>query len=278
MIRFGPAGQSDSFKEQGYKHTNQMPAWLEGMGLTAMEYSGGHGVQMGEETARKIGEEAEKHGVAVSIHAPYYINLAEPDEAKLANTFRYMEDAAKAVRAMGGRRVIFHAASFKGKEHVFSVVQRGFERALELLAPYDVILCPETMGRLAQFGRPEEITALCALAPNTLPCIDFAHLHALERLVTPDDFKHILDPMIDKLGMERMRHFHAHFSHIEYTDKGEKRHRNFDEEGFGPEFLPLAEVLFAYKLEPVIICESRGHQAEDALAMLRQYQEVANAQ
>ncbi len=273
MTRFGPAGASDSFKAQGYKHSFQAPAWLAQMGLTAFEYSSGHGVQLGAETARKIGSEAERHGIAVSIHAPYFINLAAEDD-KLANSYRHLKDSAAAVRAMGGRRVIFHAGSKKEPDFMPRAMS-ALEHVLRLPELQGIILCPETMGRAAQIGTVEEVIALCRVADNLIPAIDFAHLHALRRIETSDDYRRVLDPMLGALGRERMQNFHAHFSHIEYTAAGEKRHRNFDEEGFGPDFAPLALLLREYGLTPTVICESRGHQAEDALTMKQIYEEAA---
>ncbi len=277
MIRFGPAGASDSFKEQGYKHTVQAPAWLAALGLNAFEYSGGHGVRISEETAAAIGAQAEAHGIAISFHAPYFINLAEAEETQLEKSFRWLYESAQAVCAMGGERVIFHAGSPKKLARGEAMLRacRALERALEHLGPLRATLCPETMGRAGQLGTVDEVIQLCRVAPNVLPAIDFAHLHALARLTGPDDFRRIIDPMIDALGLERMRRFHAHFSHIEYTNAGEKRHRNFDDEGFGPDFAPLAQVLCEYGLKPTIICESSGHQAEDALAMKTWYEEVS---
>ena len=53
---------------------------------------------------------------------------------------------------------------------------------------------------------------------------------------------------------------------------GEKRHWTFAETQFGPEPQPLMELLAERRLEPVIICESAGTQAEDAQAMQRMYE------
>ena len=82
--------------------------------------------------------------------------------------------------------------------------------------------------------------------------------------------------MIEKLGYERMKHFHVHFSKIQYTAKGELRHLNFDDTVYGPEFEPLAEALINLKLEPVIICESAGNQDADALYMKNTYFSMLN--
>jgi deoxyribonuclease-4 len=45
----------------------------------------------------------------------------------------------------------------------------------------------------------------------------------------------------------------------------------FDDEVYGPEFAPLAEALKELQLEPYIVSESAGTQAEDALEMKKLY-------
>ena len=80
--------------------------------------------------------------------------------------------------------------------------------------------------------------------------------------------------MAQELGDERAVNFHAHFSRIEYTTGGEKRHLTFADAVFGPPFEPLMELLFQRRLAPVIVCESAGTQAEDAAVMKRYYQSL----
>jgi deoxyribonuclease-4 len=49
---------------------------------------------------------------------------------------------------------------------------------------------------------------------------------------------------------------HCHFTKIEFTDKGERRHHTLEEERYGPSFDMLAEIIAEFKLRPVIISES----------------------
>ena len=77
---------------------------------------------------------------------------------------------------------------------------------------------------------------------------------------------------------ERAGRFHSHFSRIEFSAGGEKRHWTFAETQFGPEPQPLMELLAERRLEPVIICESAGTQAEDAQAMQRMYEAARGEQ
>ena len=96
MIHFGPAGNSQSFYDEGHKHTIEQMPWLKTMGLNAYEYSFGRGVRLKEQTAREIGEEAQKNGITLSVHAPYFINLASDDPEKYEKNLAYFTESARA--------------------------------------------------------------------------------------------------------------------------------------------------------------------------------------
>ena len=132
------------------------------------------------------------------------------------------------------------------------------------------------MGKLAQIGTVEEITSFCKIAPFYTPCVDFGHVNAREQgsLKTVEDYKSRLEYMIAELGYERMKHFHVHFSKIMYSAKGEVKHLTFDDMVYGPEFLPLAKALKELDLQPYIISESDGKQAEEAAEMKKIYQSL----
>lgn len=282
MIHFGPAGNCQRFYDEGYKSSTQAPAWLAAQGLNAYEYAAGHGVSIGEDTACKIGEEARRTGIAVSIHAPYYINCAnlEKTEANIA----YLMDAARIVRLFGGQRVIFHPGSpsrLKRDTAMANTLQTLMKarRQLDDAGYADILLCPETMGRPSQLGTLDEIIALCQAVPGTLPAIDFGHIHAgsLGGLINSEAFETVLTRLIEGLGLSRVRCFHAHFSRIAFTAKGEKCHMTFADSDYGPDFAHLAPLLHKYALEPTIICESRGTQADDALTMKALFEAAARA-
>ena len=279
MIKFGPSGNSQSFYAAGYEHTEEAAAYVKEMGLDCFEYSFGRGVRMGEEKARSIGAAFAKENVEISVHAPYFINFANPDDEMAAKSYGYVLDSARMVKAMGGRRVVFHPAA-QGKDAREIAVSRAEDR-LKILRDYiylnelqDCMFCPETMGKLAQVGTVEEIARFCLVDEIFTPCVDFGHVNAREQgsLKTEDDYRRLLEYLVEKLGYERMKHFHVHFSKIMYGAKGEIKHLTFADEVYGPEFLPLARVLKEMKLEPYIVSESDGTQAEDALAMKRMYE------
>ena len=281
MIRFGPSGNSLSFYAAGYEHTEQAAAYVRQMGLDCFEYSFGRGVRMSEEKARAIGRAFAAEGVAISVHAPYFINFANPDDEMAAKSYAYVLDSAKMCRAMGGKRVVFHPAA-QGKDTRDAAVERTVRR-LQILRDHiyanglqDMMFCPETMGKLAQIGTPEEVARFCGIDPVYTPCVDFGHVNARGQgcLKTDEDYRALLTMLIDRLGYGRMKAFHVHFSKIMYGAKGEVKHLTFADEVYGPEFAPLARVLRELALEPYIVSESDGTQAEDALAMKRLYEGV----
>ncbi len=272
MARFGPAGNSESFYAEGFKHTEQAPAWLSARGLDALEYSFGRGVRLGEKTGALIAERAREHGVAMSVHAPYFINLSAYDEARLASNWDYFRESAKGVLTLGGKRVVFHPGS-ASKIDRGEALANAKKSLAEMIARLDgeglsVTLCPETMGKINQLGDLNEVIALCGLDERLVPAIDFGHLHArsLGGLNTLEDYAKVLEALIAGLGFERVRNMHVHFSQLEFTAGGEKKHHNFDE-GFGPDFAPLAKICIEKGFEPVFICESQGRMAEDAAVM-----------
>lgn len=279
MIKFGPSGNCESFYAEGYSHTEEAAAFVKKRGLDCFEYSFGRGVRMSESTAISIGEAFEKEGIEISAHAPYFINFANPDDEMAAKSYGYVLDTAKALKLMGGKRVVFHPAA-QGKATREEAVVLTEER-LKILRDYvylnnlqDMMFCPETMGKLAQIGTVEEVTRFCKVDEIYTPCVDFGHINARERgsLFTVADYKNRLEYMLSELGYERMKHFHIHFSKIMYSAKGEVKHLTFEDTVYGPEFEPLAVALKDLKLEPYIVSESAGTQAEDALYMKKAYE------
>ena len=281
MIRFGPGGTCEWFKAEGNKTTDKMPAFLNKIGLNAYEVECGRGVRMNEATAKALRAEAEKYQIALSIHAPYYISMSSLEEEKRQGSIRYLLESAALAKKIGAERVIFHSGSCAkiSREEATALAVDTLRKAVEAFDAEgygDLILCPETMGKINQLGSLEEVMTLCKVDDRILPTIDFGHLNAREQglFYTAADYERVLDVMEDALGRERATKFHTHFSKIEYTTGGEKRHLTFEDTVFGPEFSPLAEVLAKRGAEPIIICESAGTQSKDALEMKELYEKV----
>ena len=276
--KFGPAGTGDDFKAKGFKSSLQVPDYLVNMGLDHFEYQCGRGVNIGLDKAAELGKIAGEKGITISLHAPYYISMSSIEEEKRLNSVNYILSSARAVKAMGGDRIIVHTGSCGkiSREEALALAidtMKLSQKALDDEGLSDIHICPETMGKVNQLGTLYEVLQLCKIDERIIPCIDFGHLNArdLGILKAKNDFDKILLEIQNQLGDFRFKNFHSHFSKIEYTTGGEKRHLTFDDVVYGPDFEPVMELVAKYNLSPTFVCESAGTQAEDAKKMKDYY-------
>ena len=279
--KFGPAGNSESFTKMGYKSSLQVPEYLVKMGLDCFEYQCGRGVNIGTEKAEQLGKIAAENGITLSLHAPYYISMSSVDEEKRLNSVNYILASARAVKAMGGNRIVVHTGSC-GKIPREAALELAIDTmkislsALDSEGLGDIHICPETMGKVNQLGSLYEVMELCKIDERLIPCIDFGHLNARDLGILKDisDYENIFTTIKNELGSDRLKAFHSHFSKIEYTTGGEKKHLTFEDNVYGPDFEPVLELCCKYACSPVFICESAGTQAEDARAMKDYYYKI----
>lgn len=276
--KFGPAGNSISFTKMGYKSSLQVPEYLTVMGLNAFEYQCGRGVNIGTGKATELGIIAKEKGITLSLHAPYYISMSSVDEEKRLNSINYILASAKAVKAMGGNRIVVHTGSCGkiSREEALILAKDTMKKSLDALDNEglgDIHICPETMGKVNQLGTLDEVIELCKLDERLIPCIDFGHLNArdLGFFKTKDDYKIVYEKIENNLGIDRLKSFHSHFSKIEYTAGGEKRHLTFEDTVYGPDFEPVMELSAKKNCNNIFICESDGTQAEDSKKMKDYY-------
>jgi deoxyribonuclease-4 len=279
MIYFGPSGNDDVFYAEGNKSSVQAPAFLAGRGLNAYEYSCSKGVNVGAPKAAEIGAEAEKYGIFVSIHAPYYINMSSDDEIKRANSAKYIMQTLEIARPMKAKRIVIHAgvpgngerseAMRKIRESFTDVIRQADEAGLG-----DIAMCPELMGKMNQMGSLDEVLEMCLVDERLIPTIDFGHLHARTEgcLKSLDDFMEVFARIENVLGVERMRKIHIHMSRIEYTTGGERKHRDLSEAEYGPDYKLMIQAILAKKAEPVVICESHSDRTADSVTMKNYYE------
>lgn len=280
--KFGPSGNSESFYDQGHKSSIDAPKWLSELGLDAYEYQCNKGVNISTEKAEQLGKEAEKYDIQLSIHSPYFISLSSKEEEKRNNSIKYIIDTLKVAKAMGAKRIVVHSGSCSGMDRrvALELAKDTLRRTLievKNLGLDDIHICPETMGKINQLGTLEEAMELCKLDDSFLPTIDFGHLHTrgLGCLNKYEDFEDIFDTIENSLGSDRLKIFHSHYSRIEFTEGGEKKHWTFSDTQYGPNFDFIAELVYKKKLSPTIICESRGTMAEDALEIKNLYKKLS---
>ncbi len=269
---FGPGGNSESFYDEGYKSTLQAPAWLRARGLDAYEYQAGNGLTAGTETLRKIGDAAAEAGILMSLHTPYFISLSGVVEEKRLKSIDYISRSLAAAEALRADTIVIHTGSAAKitREEAMRLAADTLARNLEVNGNTSIRMGLETMGKINQLGTLDEVLTLCRELPTYHPVVDFGHLNARDLggvFPTADDYRAVFDKIACTLGDEYAKHLHCHFSKIEYTNAGEKKHLTFEDTVYGPDFEPLAEAIVREGVCPRIICESAGTMAEDALSM-----------
>lgn len=276
MITFGPGGNSESFGKK--KFPEDLPAYLASMGLNGYEIECGRGVRISEKTYLNLPRIAAENNITVTLHAPYFISLSSENEETRLKSVGYILESAVAAHKLGVRKIVVHSGSCAkmSREAALSLARDTLKKAQSALDENglsEIIICPETMGKINQLGTLSEVIELCKVDERFLPCVDFGHLNArtLGGIKGEAEYAAILDEIENKLGYDRLKNFHIHFSKIMYTAGGEKCHLTFDDNEYGPQFEPLMNQLKKRALEPTVICESAGTQAEDAAAMKRYY-------
>jgi deoxyribonuclease IV len=241
-----------------------VPRLLREEGLDAFEYQAvrwGQKPQMKQEDAEKLGAEARKNDVKLSLHGSYFVNLSGKKDVAEASKRRLIA-CATAADWMGAYVMVFHTGFYGRFEKSFA-----FKTCLDALKEVSALmkslglkvkLGPETMGRKFQVGSLDEILTICEQVEGTQLVIDWSHLHAINlgTFKETEDFRGVAEKVEQRLGTEALKSMHCHFSKIEFTSQGEKRHHTLDEERYGPDFRMLAEVIADFQMHPTMICES----------------------
>ncbi|MCL2637079.1 MAG: TIM barrel protein [Oscillospiraceae bacterium] len=277
MIIFAPGGIPESYGKRKYPF--KVLDYLTEFGLNGFEIECGHGVRISDEAYRFFSD----FSAHLSLHTPYYISLSSPDEETRLKSITYILQSAEAAKKLGAERIIAHSGSCAkmSREAALELAKDTLKKARKALIEAglsDIVICPETMGKINQLGTLEEVIELCKVDESFLPCVDFGHLNARSHgaIKTKADYERIFDTLESELGFERVKNLHIHFSKIMYTDGGEKTHLTFEDNEYGPDFEPLMEVLHERGYAPFIVCESQGTQAEDAEAMRKYYENLCN--
>lgn len=276
---FGPGGNSDSFYADGKKSTTDAPLWVKNFGLDAYEYEAGNGIAAGDATLKKIGDAAKEHGVLMSLHTPYFISLSGVVPEKRLKSIDYISRSLHAAELLCADTIVIHAGSAAKitRAEAMLLASDTLEKNLEVNGDTNIRMGIETMGKINQLGTLEEVIELCKVSPKYHPVVDFGHMNARELgnfFPDCDSYRRVFDLIGNSLGDEYAYNLHCHFSKIEFTGAGEKRHLTFADTVYGPDFEPLADAIIKEGVAPRIICESDGTMAEDALNMKKIYSSI----
>lgn len=244
--------------------------------LDCMELKFVQGVRMSENGAKNVLEAAIKEEVALSVHAPYYINLNSYEEEKLKASLERIYQAARIGSLCGAESIVLHAGFYQksSKKQTFESVSKALRILTRQLQDEGIpaVLRPETMGKRTQFGTLEEVLELSAEIEGVMPCIDFCHLHAREgKENSYQEFTKILSRVEECLGKEGLSNMHMHISGVEYGKNGEKKHLNLKESDFN--YPILMKTLKEFKTRGRVIIESPILE-QDALMLKQLYNEI----
>ena len=269
-LLFGTAGVPWSAKERSTESGIQRVAEV---GLECMEVEFVQGVKMGKKTAISVGRVAGEKGVALSAHAPYFINLNARELDKVLAGQERLRQTTRIASLCGARSVVSHTTYYLNDSHqkVYDTVKRQLEEVVSKLgaAERKVWIRPETTGKGSQFGTLDEVINLSNEVNGIAPCIDFAHLHARTgKFNTYAEFISILAQVESKLGRAALDNMHIHVSGIAYGTKGEIKHLNLKDSDFN--YLDFIKALKDFKIEGLVISESPDRE-EDALLLQEAY-------
>lgn len=272
-ILFGTAGIPRSSKGTGSVSGIKR---IRELGLDCMELEFVQGVRMSEKGAKNVLEAANNEDVALSVHAPYYINLNSYEEKKLKASLERIYNAAKIGSLCGAESIVLHAGFYQKstKKHTFESISKALKELTGQLRDEGIpaVLRPETMGKRTQFGTLEEVLALSAEIEGVMPCLDFCHLHAREgKENSYSEFTEILSRVEENLGKEGLSNMHMHISGVEYGTNGEKRHLPLKESDLN--YPELIKSLKEFKAQGRVILESPILE-EDALMLRMLYNEI----
>ncbi len=274
-IRFGPAGVPIRFGS--VKMDEAVRRTAEELGLGAFEMEFVYGARSKKELMDAVKAEADSHGMVISSHAPYYVNLCNKD--KQSSNIRHLVSSALLTQYAGGWVTVFHPGFYQKKtpEEAYREAKR---QILNIINEYHakggkgVLFGAETVGKKSQFGGLKEVVRLAQEVEGVMPVIDFAHLIAREDwpLRTKDDYRRLFEYLEKELGREYVENIHAHFSEIEYTEKGERRHLPLGTK-YEPDYRQLLEVMVEHGYGGTIISETPALE-EDALKMKAYYEQI----
>ena len=242
MIRIGPAGTSGLGYPGGLSKCRELR-------LDAMEVEFTYGVRMPIPQSKEVGKLAKSLGVDLSIHAPYWINLNSAEKKKIEESKKRILDSCERGHYLNAFCIVFHPGFYgkKTKEETYGAIKKAIIDMQQTIKKnkWDVILAPETTGKPSQFGDLNELLRLRKETRCSI-CVDFAHLEARHNK------KLDYDELFQKLKKEGIKHIHSHFSGVEYTAKGEKRHIITEE----TVLRPLLKSVIETKVDITIINES----------------------
>jgi deoxyribonuclease IV len=243
------------------------------LGLDAMELEFVHSVNISRENSGDVKAAALKEKIALSCHAPYFINLNAATADVLEASKKRLVHAAEIANLCGAKGIIFHPGFYLGnpKDKAYGKIRDALKDVVSQLKEINckIWLRPETTGKRTQFGDLDELIKLSAEIGQMLPCIDYAHMHARESSSNSyNDFNDILVNVESVLGKEALQNMHIHMSGVNYSDKGELNHLVLQDADLN--YQDIIRSWKNFRISGTVISESPNIEG-DALLMKKEY-------
>ncbi len=272
-VKFGPAGNPLGYRGETINVCN----YIRRRGLNAYEYQATYGVRISKQSALKLKKNSKENDILISMHAPYYINLSSNKDDVVDRSIQRLIQSAKAAEWLDAYRIVFHPGFYTKYTPTEAMMKlqsaiNDLTEKLESMGVSNYTFAPETTGKKTQLGSLEEIIEICLTHENFTPTVDFAHLHARSGggIKSKKDYGEIFEKLEDNLSINSL---HCHFTSIEFTDKGERRHHALFEDNYGPPLEPLLEEIVERGWNVTVICETPLLD-EDALLMQKSYNKI----
>ena len=267
-LRFGTAGIPLSTPKphttlDGIPHVRTL-------GLDSMELEFVRSVNITEQKAQIIKETAKKNDIMLTCHGQYFVNLNAKDPATIKASVQRILAASNMANKAGAWSICYHMAYYSGSttQQAYERVKSEVAKIIKLLKDQGnpIWLRPETGGKINQFADIDDLIRLSKEVEQVLPCIDWAHHYARSqgKVNTENEFKNILQKIEKGLGRTALDNMHMHIEGIEFTDKGEKCHKNFAESKFN--YSDLMKVWKEFKIKGIATCESPSIESDARLA------------
>ena len=276
-VRFGPAGRPINYSGSA----KDACSYIKAEGLNAYEYQATYGVKISQSSAHDLKLNSEKEDVLVSMHAPYYLNLSSNKDDVIERSIKRLVQAAKASEWMGAYRIVFHPGFYTGYTSGEAMYRCKYSiekiiEEVERMGIKNYCFAPETTGKKSQLGNLDEIIEICRSYEHFEPTVDIAHVYARSggKLNTKQEYGQIFQKLEDELGIKSL---HTHFTHIEYTNAGERKHHILSDENYGPPLKPFIEEIVECGWKITVICESPLID-QDALKMKGIYGHIIDKQ
>lgn len=200
----------------------------------------------------------ESHGFNpenVVVHAPYIMNLANPDAEKREFAVSFLTQEINRTHALGVNQIVLHPGSAVGKDRPQAIkwIAEGLNKVFDLTKDLDVKIALETMaGKGNEVGKTfeelKEIMDLCHGTKRLSVCFDTCHTHDAGYDIK-DNFQSVKRQFDEIIGLERISVIHVNDSKNE-KGAAKDRHENI---GFGYiGFDALMQVIYDEDLKDII--------------------------